>query len=116
MSDARPIPRSRRDSAATRRLWTDRLKRFRAADQTVAAFCAAEGVSVPTFYQWRRRLARTAPPAAAPTVVPIRITSPDATAPAVEALLPPGILVRFDRVCDPEMIAAVLRHLGGAGC
>jgi transposase len=116
MSDVRPMPRSRRDSAATRQLWTDRLKRFRTADQSVVAFCAAEGVSVPTFYQWRRRLARTAPPAAAPTVVPVRITNPDATAPAVEALLPSGILVRFDRACDPGMIAAVLRQLGVAGC
>ena len=46
----------RRDPAATRRLWADRLDRFRAAEQTVAAFCAAEGVAVPAFYQWKRVL------------------------------------------------------------
>ena len=95
MSNVRPIPRSRRDSAATRQLWTDRLKRFRSADQTVAAFCAAEGVSDPTFYLWRRRLTRTAPPADAPTVVPVRITTPDPTTPAVEVLFPSGTVLRF---------------------
>jgi transposase len=116
MSNARPIPRSRRNPAATRQLWTDRLKRFRTADQTVAVFCAAEGVSVPTFYQWKRRLTRPAPPADAPTVVPVRITAPDPTTPAVEALLPSGTLVRFAPACEPGMIAAVLRQLGVAGC
>jgi hypothetical protein len=116
MSNARPIPRPFRDSAATRQLRTDRLKRFRTADQTVAAFCAAEGVSVPAFYQWKRRLTRTAPSAAAPTVVPVRITTPEPAAPAVEALLPSGTLIRFAPVCDPGMIAAVLRQLGVAGC
>jgi hypothetical protein len=43
-----PAPR-RRDPAATRRLWADRLDRFHSAGQTVAEFCAAEGVSVLTF-------------------------------------------------------------------
>jgi hypothetical protein len=116
MSHARPIPRSFRDSAATRQLWTDRLKRFRTAGQTVAAFCAAEGVSVPTFYQWKRRLARAAPSPASPTVVPVRITTPDPTTTAVEVLLPSGTLLRFAPGCDPGTIAAVLRQLGVAGC
>src|SRR3954454_3661975 len=115
MSNVRPIPRSHRDSAATRQLWKDRLKRFGSADQTVAAFCAAEGVSVPTFYQWRRRLARTAPPATAPPIVPVRITTPHPTTTAVEALLPSGTLIRFAPACDPGMIAAILRQLGVAG-
>jgi hypothetical protein len=42
---------------AKRRLWRERLGRFARSGQTVAAFCSAEDVSVPTFYQWKRRLA-----------------------------------------------------------
>ena len=42
---------------ARRRLWRERLGRFAHSGQTVAAFCSAEHVSVPTFYQWKRRLA-----------------------------------------------------------
>lgn len=38
-------------------LWRRRLERFEDSDFTVAEFCRVEGVSIPSFYQWRRRLA-----------------------------------------------------------
>jgi hypothetical protein len=41
---------------ARRLLWEDRLRRFDDLDVTVTAFCEAEGVSAPSFYQWRKRL------------------------------------------------------------
>ena len=34
-----------------RTLWRERLARFALGGRTVAAFCSAEGVSVPTFYE-----------------------------------------------------------------
>ncbi|MFM9116134.1 MAG: IS66 family insertion sequence element accessory protein TnpA [Planctomycetota bacterium] len=37
--------------------WQRRLARFESWQQTVAAFCAAERISVPTFYVWKKRLA-----------------------------------------------------------
>lgn len=38
--------------------WRQRLERFkRRGSQTVAAFCLAEDVSLPSLYQWRKRLA-----------------------------------------------------------
>lgn len=37
-------------------LWLDRLHRHSQSGQTIAQFCAAEGVSAPSFYQWKRRL------------------------------------------------------------
>jgi len=36
--------------------WTERLERFDSGEQTVAQFCASEGVSPPSFYQWKKRL------------------------------------------------------------
>ena len=38
-------------------LWLDRLQRHSQSAQTIAQFCAAEGFSAPSFYQWKRRLA-----------------------------------------------------------
>jgi len=38
--------------------WIERIERFDSQDQTVAQFCAAEGVSPPSFYQWKKRLTR----------------------------------------------------------
>jgi hypothetical protein len=37
-------------------VWRQRLERFRRAGQTVAEFCAYEGVSEASYYQWRRKL------------------------------------------------------------
>ena len=40
--------------------WRDRLGRFETSDLTVAAFCKSEGVSQAGFYQWRKKLGRSA--------------------------------------------------------
>lgn len=40
----------------TANLWTERSQRFEQAQMTVAQFCAAEGVSQPSFYNWKRKL------------------------------------------------------------
>lgn len=37
--------------------WRARLERFRRGGLTVSRFCANEGVSVASFYGWRRKLA-----------------------------------------------------------
>lgn len=37
--------------------WQRRMARFRELGLTVSAFCRAEGVSVWSFYHWRKRLA-----------------------------------------------------------
>lgn len=41
--------------------WKSRLLRFYDSDVTVAEFCAAEGVSTPSFYQWQRRIQSLSP-------------------------------------------------------
>lgn len=46
----------------TRRRWGDRLLRFAGCRLTIAEFCRREGVSIASFYLWRRRL-QDAPPA-----------------------------------------------------
>ena len=45
------------------REWQRRMERFQQAQQSVAEFCRKEGVSAPSCYQWRKRLARRARPA-----------------------------------------------------
>jgi hypothetical protein len=111
-----PLVRSRRDPVATRRRWVERMARFQSSTLTVAEFCAAEGVSVPAFYQWKRTLAAgDAFPSSAtpPTFVPLRVAPPVA---AVELVLPSGAVLRFPPGTDPATIAAVVRHLGEPPC
>ncbi len=47
---------SDRDRAA---VWRKRVQRYRKSGLTVAAFCAQEKVSVPSFYYWRKKLGAT---------------------------------------------------------
>lgn len=37
--------------------WTSRFERFKLSSLTVASFCRSEGVSQPSFYQWKKKLA-----------------------------------------------------------
>lgn len=40
----------------TAKLWQERLRRFASSQMTVAQFCRNEGVSQPSFYQWKKKL------------------------------------------------------------
>ena len=44
-------------------MWRQRLERFAGWSGTVAEFCRREGVTQPTFYQWRKRLRLAGAPA-----------------------------------------------------
>src|SRR5260221_3438503 len=100
--------------AAKRRLWSDRFRRFDRCDLTVVDFCLAEGVSTPSFYQWRRKLIglgeREAVPETRlqkPTFVPVRLLSPKPAAAAVEIHLPNGARVIVTSADVASMAAAI---------
>ena len=47
------------------REWQRRMTRFQEGQQSIAEFCRKEGVSAPSFYQWRKRLGEGPCPAEA---------------------------------------------------
>jgi transposase-like protein len=49
------------------------MERFQKTQELVAEFCREEGVSAPSFYQWRKRLARRARPEEAAGFRPVRL-------------------------------------------
>ena len=59
--------------------WRQRFLRFEKSRQSIAAFCRGEGISAPSFYLWRKRLAVT------PNVLP-------GTTPAPEGFRPVRLL------------------------
>ncbi|QEG27804.1 hypothetical protein GobsT_25680 [Gemmata obscuriglobus] len=114
MSDSSARPRYH--PAAARR-WADRLERYAARPTTVAAFCAAEGVSPSNFYLWRRRLTGAGlEPADGPAVVPMHVAPPPAPAAPIELALPSGTVVRLPADAGPELVVAILRGLEGRPC
>ena len=91
--------------AVARQAWSERLGRFGQAGQTVSQFCAAEGVSVASFYSWRRKLRGETPvPASLARFIPVQRNRPvqrptsepvtPATVMSVE--LPGGVRVRLE--------------------
>jgi putative transposase len=111
-------PRSR---VEVRRAWIERLTRFPASGLTPAQFCAHEGVSLASFYAWKRRLAAD-PPATdharadadpGPRLLPVRLATPDR---AVELVLPGGTVVRLLPGCDLAFVRALLDALGAPPC
>jgi transposase len=113
-----PPPRSR---AAARQTWIERLARFASAGLSPAQFCATEGVSLPSFYAWKRRLAVEAlqpadqgPAAdASPRLLPVRLPTGHA---AIELVLPGGTLLRLPPGCDLAFVRALVQALGGEPC
>ena len=95
--------------------WEDRLRRFDVASMTVAKFCFAEGVSVPSFYQWKRKLrgSKDSKPSsesnASGSFAQIQVTAPQA-----RVVLPNGVEIILGS--DPKIVAAIVdRVIGGMG-
>ncbi|WP_182868036.1 IS66 family insertion sequence element accessory protein TnpA [Rhodopirellula sp. JC639] len=94
-------------------IWAERLRRFELADTTVAAFCAAEGVSQPAYYYWRRKLRRpvikaertaaSSPAAFLPVAFPGQAEQPEAPPRALTTIdLPGGIRIRVEVPAEPQ--------------
>lgn len=110
-----PDPRLRAD-------WIARLGRFGRSSLTVADFCADEGVSVSSFYQWRRKLRGDAT-RSSPAFVSLRVrdaeAAPDPKDHAADSHagsarqplrveLPGGLAVACDERIDAERLAELL--------
>lgn len=99
--------------SSTQQRWTERLARYRQAQQTVAEFCAAEGVSEANFYHWKRKLAdANSVPA---TLIPIQLTPVPAVV-HLELVLPSGAVLRFPPTSTPQQVAALLHALEVGPC
>ena len=100
--------------------WRGRMARFRRGTLSVAEFCRREGVSVPSFYQWRKRLepkaqatsrrersrgSVPAKPKQPPSLfVPVNVTP----SPVAEIEFPNGVRVRVPATNVEAIRAAVL--------
>ena len=124
---------ARNAAPAKQREWSDRFRRFGKSSQTVADFCRAEGVSQPSFYHWKWRLAgggrrpgvkgsqRSGRPASSSIGFRSVVITPAADAASVKVRLPDGVVIELGD--DPLVIERVVGQLlghqtgtGGKGC
>ena len=120
----------RRMDGTKERLWRDRISRHEQSALSIRAFCAAESLSEPNFYWWRRELARRKVPrraelstrrqtpalalAEATQFVPVTVT-PSSPCPVIEITLPGGVLIRVPQGCS-QLLREVLAALEANRC
>ena len=96
-------------------LWRDRLAKYRQSNLTVVEFCRQEGVSNPSFYQWRKRLEpgrsrskqirQPSPPDdGQPPFLPVTVPS----SAVAEIELPNGVRIRVPVTNTEALRAAIL--------
>ena len=92
------------------REWQRRMARFQEAQESVAEFCRKEGVSAPSFYHWRKRLAQRAGPAEpAAGFRPVRLVPSS----VVVVQLPGGTQLHVP-TSDPQALRLVINTLARA--
>jgi len=94
-------------------IWRDRLRRFHASATTVSRFCQAEGVSVPTFYAWRKKLGSSG--GARPVFKQVVVTPSVLVQPCLRVRLASGAEIEAD-AGNLELIRAVVGELARAEC
>jgi hypothetical protein len=118
-------------NADKERFWRGCLARWRGSRLSVREFCRREALSEPSFYAWRRELARreasqplprpasrrrprqTRKPAA---FVPVHVVAPRSTGSSIEIVLPGGRRVRVRPGFDRVTLEAVLELLERRPC
>jgi transposase-like protein len=114
-------------------VWQERLRRYARSGVAVAEFCDREGISAPSFYQWRRRLAeasarsrqKRSPPAHGGETDPVfRQVTLSGSGGVVAVELPSGVRLELPAENLPLVRAVVSEllqaeqtaTLGGGGC
>jgi hypothetical protein len=112
--------RGRRPDPAVHSRWRQLFAHFDRSGLSAVAFCAREGVPLPSFYAWRRRLhaapvqqgTRNAGPSADAHFIPVRLFAPT----PVEVHLPGGATLRLAPGCDLDFVRSLIAALGGPSC
>lgn len=98
-------------------VWRDRLQRQARGKLSVAEFCRGEGISPPSFYQWRKRLGlasrranrkREVDRARDPEFVPLELPT-SLLSGGVQIELPGGAVVHLPPDASAEIVAAAVR-------
>jgi hypothetical protein len=94
--------------------WRQRIREWRQSGLTVRAFCARRGLAQPSFYAWRREIAKR--DVASPAFVPVQIVGHTAVAAnaALELVLGGGRTIRvaagFHAATLRQLLAVLEEH------
>jgi transposase-like protein len=109
--------RGKRRNRAREQFWLEVFKHFADSGRSIRSFCMSRGLSEPSFYFWRRRLAgrdgaagsEQGPAPAPPMFLPVRIAG--AATGRMEVVLGRGRRIRLRGPVDRMALAEVVRTL-----
>lgn len=94
-------------SEGKEQFWRRIVNGHQGSDQTVREWCARQGISEPSFYAWRRELAKRD---ASSGLLPVTI-APSSLPASLEISWPGGSVVRVSAGCDLQLLRETLRML-----
>lgn len=98
--------------------WRMALETWQSSGLSVRQFCSDEGLSEPSFYSWRKKLAGGSVRDAAGTPKPsafIEVSMPQRKGAAVELVLTSGNTLRIPAGVDPVTLRTILSVVHAAG-
>ena len=111
---------SKRSSRAE--FWQDALQQFADSKLSVIDFCSQKGLSVPSFYQWKRKLLPVDKTPQVSAMVPVRIipSNPTPAQQPIQIVTPSGFTIRIDSSMPStqltQLIAAIEAASRGESC
>ena len=95
--------------------WQIVLETFKSSGLSVRKFCKQEGLSEPTFYAWRKKLAKSNEPKVANSSAFIKISMPKDNPAPLELVLTSGNTLRINSCTDSKILTNVLSALSEVG-
>jgi hypothetical protein len=91
--------------------WEQRIARQERSRLSIAAFCREEGVSLASFYAWRRRLGSGA--SRTSFLVPVQLPAAETPTHGIRIELPGGIVVNLPADASLDLVTAAIRAVLG---
>jgi len=101
---------NRAATVGKREAWQRRLARQRTSRLSIAEFCRQEGVSVQSFYYWKRRLGPASAARQQAAFVPVRIAPVPSS--SLEIELPNQAVVRVPAEIARERLVEIIQAVG----
>jgi hypothetical protein len=121
VAEVTEMTRTRQTSVVGReQFWREQLRRQQSSGQGVREFCVGAGLSVPSFYWWRREVrirdARRGGSVDRLRFVPVRMTPEPSVDASLEVVLGGGRSIRVGSGFDADHLRAVVAALEASSC
>ena len=94
--------------------WQGLMEEYSRSGLTVAVFCKERGLSVASFYQWRKKLLQQAEPSVA-TLLPVKLVSTSEQQPTgrscIQILTPAGMSLAVSAATSEDDLVKLLRAI-----